>query len=319
MSTLLDEPNIQTSFSPVSPVLSPAPSKKISVVRNILTVDVEEWFHVTNFAPYFRVEDWDHCDFRIQESLPLLLDVIAQYNAKATFFVLGWIAERHPFLIKRIANEGHEIATHGQNHQVVTKQSPDEFLKQLIESRDILEQLTGQPVKGHRAPSYSLNRETPWAVERLLEAGMQYDSSVFPFGFRRDSEWCEERFPCWMFNSEFGSLAQYPLTTFRLLGHNLPIAGGGYFRLLPYGLIRWGIASLNRMGHGANMYIHPWELDPGQPRMKQASRLAQFRHYYGLEHTKTKLERLLSEFRFFSFRDVYWSDWTSRYEIHPQY
>ena len=286
--------------------------------RNVMTVDLEEWFHVTNLEPYIDREDWKSCPTRVQHTVPRLLDILAEYRVHATFFTLGWIAKRFPYLIRRISNAGHELATHGEEHRLVTKQTAAEFKEQLITSRDIIEQSSGKPIFGHRAPTYSLRQSTEWAIQILLEAGFQYDSSIYPFGHHRAPGLCDSRFPCYLYDHGSGELSEYPLTTYRLAGCNLPVAGGGYLRLLPYPLIRWAIHQLNRQGHRAIMYLHPWELDPHQPRVKQASCLAKFRHYYQLEHTEMKLRRLLSDFQFGSIREVFWSPQTQRYELAPQ-
>jgi len=287
-------------------------------IRNVLTIDLEDWFHVTNFEPYINREDWHSCPPRVQHTVPRLLEILAQYHSHATFFCLGWIAREFPHLIRRIADAGHELATHGQEHRLLTRQTSAEFKEQLILSRDAIEQAGGVPIFGHRAPTYSLRQSTEWAVRILLEAGFQYDSSVYPFGPHWDPGLCDSRFPCHLYDHGTGEIAEYPLTTYRLAGRNLPVAGGGYFRLLPYPVIRWAIRQLNQEGKPAIMYLHPWELDPYQPRVSHASWLARFRHYHQLEHTETKLKRLLSDFRFGSIREVFWSARTQRYELDPQ-
>lgn len=285
---------------------------------NVLTVDVEEWFQVSNFSPCIRRDDWDNYPTRTQDILPRLLNILAEYDARATFFTLGWVAKRFPELIRRIVDEGHELASHGDEHELVTNQTPEEFRRQLERSVDTLQQAAGCRVYGHRAPSYSFRKETEWAVHILIEAGFLYDSSIFPFGGRRVPEICEERFPCYLHNGYDQSLTEYPLSTVRFLGTNWPIAGGGYFRLLPYEFLKWGMQELNRSSRRVITYFHPWEIDPDQPRVKNASWLSRFRHYYDLEGTESKLRRLLCDFRFGSIRDVFWSEKTARYEITPQ-
>lgn len=293
------------------------PPEKLAV-SNMMTIDVEEWFHVTNFEPYITRGEWVQCESRIEYGLTRMLDLFKTYNAKATFFCLGWVAERVPALIKRIAREGHELASHGQNHKTVTYQTPEEFRRQLVDSKQIIERISGERVDGFRAPSYSIGQRTDWAVQILLESGYRYDSSAFPFGFRREPGWCDTRFPRMFYAHGLGELAEYPLSTYPLLGQNLPIAGGGYFRLFPYWLIKKCISKLNEQGHPAIMYLHPWELDPKQPRVTQANWLVKFRHYHGLEKAFHKLERLLQDFDFYSIRDVYWSRERNAYAIKPQ-
>ena len=285
---------------------------------NVLTIDLEEWFHVTNFAACIRREEWSSCPTRVQETVPRLLDLLAAHEARATFFALGWVARHFPELVRRIADAGHELASHGDEHALVTSQTPAQFREQLARSRDAIEQAGGQPVFGHRAPTYSLRRRTEWAIPIMLEAGLQYDSSIFPFGVRRDPGLCDARFPCWLPDDGTDQLAEYPLSTARVLGQNIPIAGGGYFRLLPYAMVREAMRQLNRDGHRVITYFHPWEIDPGQPRVAGASWLARFRHYHQLERMEEKLGQLLRDFRFGSIRDVYWSEAAQRYAITPQ-
>lgn len=287
-------------------------------IRNVLTVDLEDWFHVTNFERYINRQDWKSCQTRVQHTVPRLLDIFAEHRVHATFFVLGWIAKRFPQLMRRISEQGHELASHGDEHRLVTHQTSAEFKEQLIASRDSIEQSAGQPIFGHRAPTYSLRHSTSWAIQILLEAGFRYDSSVYPFGPHRDPELCDSRFPCHLYDHGSGVLTEYPLTTYRLAGLNLPVAGGGYLRLLPYPLVRWAIRRMNQQGWPAITYLHPWEIDPHQPRVPQASWLAKFRHYHRLDQTETKLRRLLSDFKFGSIREVFWSPQTQRYELVPQ-
>jgi polysaccharide deacetylase family protein (PEP-CTERM system associated) len=287
-------------------------------IKNVMTIDLEEWFHVSNFESYLTRNSWEQLPYRIPHSVPRLLDLLARYDAKATFFCLGWVAQRFPSLIKRIQAEGHELASHGDEHRRVTSLTADEFRTQLVRSKDIIEQIGGERVYGHRAPSYSLKASTKWAFEILLESGFTYDSSIFPFGKRKVSELCDSRFPCYI---PVGSkrLTEYPLSTLRMMNTNIPIAGGGYFRLLPYPFIKWSIEQLNKEGRTAIMYLHPWELDPEQPRVHQASWLAKFRHYHQLEKTSEKLTSLLQDFSFGSFRDVFWSERKNAYDIHAQF
>ena len=286
--------------------------------RNVLTIDLEEWFHVTNFERYIHRDDWAACPTRIDYTLPKLLDLLATYGARATFFTLGWIARRFPTLIRRIADEGHELATHGDEHRLVTRQSPVEFREQLLRSRDAIEQAGGSRVLGHRAPTYSLRKTTDWAIQIMLEEGFEYDSSIFPAGSRRDPKLCDSRFPCLLVDADRGTLVEYPLSTVRVFGCNIPMAGGGYFRLLPYAWIKLAVQRLNGAGQPAIMYLHPWELDPQQPRVNHASWLARFRHYHKLDQAEGKFRRLLSDFRFGSIRDVFWSRTTQRFEEVPQ-
>ena len=290
----------------------------LPVAKNVLTIDLEEWFHVTNFENCISRDNWHNLPRRIPLILPRLLDLLAEHGAHATFFVLGWVARHTPHLIRRICNEGHELASHGDEHRLITSLSPRDFREQLIRSRDILEQISGCRVVGHRAPTYSLRRGTWWAFPILLESGFKYDSSFFPFGSRQNAGTYGVRFPCVLQNGAANTLTEYPLSTMKFLGCNIPIAGGGFFRLFPYRFTRRAIQHLNQNGYPVIMYTHPWEIDPEQPRVHQASWLAKFRHYHRLDQTKVKLNQLLTDFRFGSIREVYWSAETQRYEIVPQ-
>lgn len=287
-------------------------------LRNVMTVDLEDWFHVTNFSRSISRNDWRSCPSRVQHTVPRLLDLFAAHGVTATFFTLGWIARRFPQMIRRIAEAGHELATHGDEHRLLTDLSAKEFRRQLVRSRDAIEQAAGQPVHGHRAPTYSLRGSTAWAIEEMLKTGLKYDSSVFPFGPRRDPRFCDARFPCFLYNHGSGVLVEYPLTTLRVAGANVPVAGGGYFRFLPYAVVWGAIRWLNARGRPAIMYLHPWEIDPHQPRVFQASWLAKFRHYYGLRRTEHKLEKLLSDFRFESIRALFWSREKEVYLLTPE-
>lgn len=287
-------------------------------VMNVLSIDLEDWFQVSNFEGVIRRKDWPACQTRLQETVPRLLDLLAEHRTHATFFALGWVAQRFPALIRRIADAGHELATHGDEHRRVTDLSPEEFQEQLRRSIDTIEQLSGRRVYGHRAPTYSLRKSTDWAIEIMLKMGLQYDSSIFPFGARQHPEFCDSRTPCLIYNHGSGALVEYPLSTWRTAGINVPIAGGGYFRLLPYSFLRWTMEQLNAQGQRVITYFHPWEFDPGQPRVSQASWLSRFRHYHQLEYAEEKLRRLLSDFQFGSFHDVFWSETTGRYEVEPQ-
>lgn len=297
---------------------SPMPPRLKTATLNVLTVDIEDWFQVTNFERFITRDRWTFCPTRILHTVPRVLDLLDQYEARATFFSLGWIARRFPSLIRRIKKAGHELATHGDEHRLITSQKPEEFRAQLLVSRDMIEQAAGTRIYGHRAPSYSFRKSTKWVVDILLEAGIRYDSSIFPFGFRWDRQLCAARFPCVLPSGAHGELIEYPLSTSRLFGCSVPMAGGGYFRLLPYSFIRRGIDEINRKGFPVIMYFHPWEIDPDQPHVKHISWLSRFRHYHGLERMESKLRRLLSEFQFGSIRDVFWSSSNQRYGLFPQ-
>lgn len=266
------------------------------------SVDVEEYFHVSAFERLVRYADWDGYESRVNDSVARLLDLLARRQTRATFFVLGWVAERHPGLVRRIAAAGHEIASHGWDHARVTSQSPLAFRDSIRRTKIFLEDLAGAPVVGFRAPSFSIVPGKEWALDVLLEEGYRYDSSLFPvrrngYGYaagRRDPHWLER---------PTGRLAEVPPATLRRWGAQLPAGGGAYFRLLPYGVVRTALRDCERRGVPGTFYIHPWELDPEQPRL-DVPWLTRVRHYGGLERTLPRLERLLGEFRFTAIVDT---------------
>ena len=280
---------------------------------NYLSIDVEDYFHVSAFEKISPPDSWSKKELRVEKNTEKILSILNANSVKATFFVLGWVAECCPDLVKRIANEGHEIASHGYGHQRVYNQSRDRFRNDIRRSKQHLEDLTGQEVFGYRAPSYSISKDTFWAFDELLEAGYLYDSSIFPihhdlYGI---SDWPRFLSPavkvsenlweaCKEPNGE-PSLMEVPISTVQIAGKNLPIAGGGYFRLFPYKLTRLGLRRINRFEEQSFVfYIHPWELDPGQPRMNGAGWKSRFRHYLNLHKTEERLWELLRDFRFTS-------------------
>lgn len=288
-----------------------------SPVINVMTIDLEEWFQVTNFEGIIARSDWDHCQARVPEILPRLLDLFAEHNVRATFFVLGWIAERHPEWIRRIHRAGHEIASHGYDHRRLTHLNPAELRQQLRQSKTMLEDLTGDRVDGFRAPSYALCKKSCTVIEELLKAGYLFDSSIFPYGGRFTPNICGSKYPCLLY-CHGHTITEYPLSIATLCGMDTPIAGGGYFRLLPYFVIKKGIEKINRENVPAIMYFHPWEFDPGQPRVRQASCLSKFRHYVNLERNEAKLRQLVKDFTFTSFRELFWNATAKKYATSPR-
>jgi polysaccharide deacetylase family protein (PEP-CTERM system associated) len=262
------------------------------------TVDVEEYFQVAALESVVARDEWGHRESRLEGSLRRVLDLLAEAGARGTFFVLGWVAERHPALVRAIAEAGHEIASHGWDHRRVTDQTPPQFRRSVRGSRDLLEQLVGRAVTGFRAPSFSIVPGHEWALEVLVEEGYRFDSSLFPirrpggrYGYP-DSPVD----PYWL-SLPPGRLAELPPATLSFGGWRLPAGGGGYFRLLPYALTRAALRACERRGVPGTFYIHPWELDPGQPRLP-VSCVTRIRHYGGLARTEGRLRRLLREFRF---------------------
>jgi len=266
-------------------------------VVNAMTVDVEDYFHVSAFDGVVCRSTWDRFDSRVSRNTEALLDVFASTNVKATFFVLGWVAERFPALVRRISSEGHEIASHGYHHQLLYQAGPAEFREDIRRAKAAIENACGRPVLGYRAPSYSIIESSMWAVDVLIEEGYAYDASIFPIHHDRYGIPDAPRHP-FVLERAGGNLLEVPASTVRVGSVNLPIAGGGYFRLLPYAWTRWGIGRVNRLEtKPVVFYLHPWEIDPEQPRIS-APKSTTLRHYGGLRRTLPRLKRLLSDFRF---------------------
>ena len=272
-------------------------------IPNALTVDVEDYFHVAALAPSVHRDSWISRESRVVGNTQKLLAILEEFDVRGTFFVLGWVAERYPQLVRDIAARGHEIACHGYSHRLVYEQSPQEFYQETHRAKNLLQEITGSAVLGYRAASYSIVRKSLWALDILVELGFVYDSSIFPVRHDRYGIHDAERAPHRMATPTGKSIVEWPLVTARILGFRLPVAGGGYFRLFPYGLSRWGLASINRRElRPFVFYLHPWEIDPAQPRVS-ASWLSRFRHYTNLGKCEERLRRLLAEFRFSTARD----------------
>lgn len=260
---------------------------------------------VSAFADVVRFDQWSSYESRIERSTNRVLDLLDQHGVKATFFVLGWVAEHHPRVVVEINKRGHEVASHGYNHRLVYDLTPEEFREDTKRSKGLIEDLTGHVVNGYRAASYSITKRSLWALDILMEEGFVYDSSIFPIYHDRYGLPEFSRFPERVCKDGCGELLEIPLTTIRLFGKNIPIAGGGYLRLFPLGLIKWGIRILNtKEGQPAVIYIHPWELDPGQPRLN-GSRLSAFRHNINLDKTAAKVTGLLKAFEFGPVKEVF--------------
>ena len=268
---------------------------------NALTVDVEDYFQVNAFAPYISRESWDSFPLRVDTNTRRILDLFDEHGVKATFFVLGWVAKRLPQLAREIQQRGHEIACHGYHHELIYAIGPDRFREDIRAAKQLLEEQTGSRISGYRAPSYSITRQSLWALRILVEEGFTYDSSIFPVHHDTYGIPGAERFPHTL-QTEAGSLREFPLTTMPLRcgwwKAHLPIAGGGYLRLLPVALIRKGMAAINaKEKQPVVLYFHPWEIDPDQPRIK-AGMKSTFRHYVNLGRTERKLKYLLSHLGF---------------------
>ena len=263
-------------------------------VTNAMTIDVEDYFHVEAFASTIDREDWDRLPQRVECNTHRILDILAEFGAQATFFVLGWIAQRHPALVRRILSDGHELASHGSDHMRVDRLSPEAFRADVSQSKRVLEDTGGVLVCGYRAPTFSISRDSSWAHKVLLEEGFLYSSSVYP---RKHDLYGSPGAPRTAF-APIPGMVEVPLTTVRIFPIDLPASGGGYFRLFPYRLTRLLLDQANRRNRGPVVfYLHPWEVDPDQPRQHQAPRVSRFRHYLNLGLTERRLRRLLGDFR----------------------
>jgi polysaccharide deacetylase family protein (PEP-CTERM system associated) len=275
-------------------LLMPGRSSKPSGLRNAMSVDVEDYFQVQAFAGVIDQASWDGMEPRVVANTDRILDQFAEAGMRATFFTLGWVAERHPALVRRIVAAGHELASHGYGHALVHSLSPEAFRADIRRAKAVLEQTGGAAVRGYRAPTFSIGPRCPWAYQILAEEGHAYSSSIFPI---RHDLYGEPDAPRFAHRPAGQALWELPMTTMRLGGRNLPCAGGGYFRLLPYALYRLGLRRLNRReGQPGIFYFHPWEVDPGQPRIHAASRGARFRHYVNIPLMSGRIDRLLRDF-----------------------
>lgn len=261
---------------------------------NALTIDVEDYFQVSAFNDHIARSDWDALPCRVEGNIDRILELLESNNAHATFFTLGWIAERYPALVKRISTAGHEIASHGFGHQRANEQGPDAFLADIKLAKAVLEDIAGHEIQGYRAPSFSVGRGNEWAFDCVREAGYRYSSSIYPirhdhYGVPDAPRFAHEVRP---------GLLEVPVATIRMLEKNLPAGGGGYFRLLPYAISRWSIRRINTVDRKPAMfYFHPWELDPEQPRINGVSAKTRFRHYVNLHRMRPRIARLLADFR----------------------
>jgi len=272
-----------------------------SEVRHHFTVDVEEAFQVSAFEPYVERSRWDGLPSRVERNVDVLLELLNVSQSTGTFFTLGWIARRHPNLVRRIAEQGHEIASHGWWHRRVHRLTPTDFRQDVRESKALLEDLCGKKVEGFRAPSFSIVPGCEWAFDVLLDEGYRYDSSIFPVRRRGSGYPGTPRVP-FLIQRPSGHLLELPLATARFPGFSVPAAGGGYLRQLPFVFIHRAFSQFTARGIPGMFYVHPWELDPDQPRIP-TSLFTRLRHYRGLRTVKSRLERLLAEFRFTSVAD----------------
>jgi len=272
---------------------------------NGFSVDVEDWYQVSDFDAVIRRDDWDRCESRLARNTDRLLELLEEAGARATFFVLAWNAERHPDVVRRIAAAGHEIACHGYAHRLVYDQTPAAFRDDVARAKALLEALTGTPVLGYRAPSMSIVPRSAWALDVIADTGFRYDSSLLPVRDATAGFPDVPRFPHVIRAHAGRALLEFPISTARVLGRNLPLGGGGFLRVFPYRYLAWGMRRVNRRDRQpAVFYIHPWEIDPDQPRLRTKGRRGFSTHYVGLRGAEAKVRRLLREFRFAPLRDV---------------
>ena len=271
-------------------------------LANALTIDVEDYFQVSAFAPYIKRVDWEARECRIERNVQRILGMLAQQQVKATFFTLGWIAERYPQLVRDIVAQGHELASHGYGHERASDLDREAFSADIDRSKKLLEDLAGTPVLGYRAPSFSIGLGNLWAFDALLRSGYRYSSSIYPIAHDHYGMPDAPRFA----HKTVCGLLEIPITTLRMFNKNLPSSGGGYFRLLPYAMSRWMLRRVNAQdGESTIFYFHPWEIDTEQPRINGIDARTRFRHYVNIDRNEAKLKRLLSDFRWGRMDDIF--------------
>lgn len=274
-------------------------------ITNALTIDVEDYFQVSAFAPHIARSEWNSRECRVERNIHCILELLACHHTKATFFTLGWIAERYPDLIRQIVQQGHELASHGYGHERATDQTEAAFFADVHLAKLVLEDVAGGAVNGYRAPSFSIGQTNLWAYDCLARAGYRYSSSIYPI---RHDHYGSPQAPRFAYEAQAGVM-EIPITTLRVLRRNLPASGGGYFRLLPYALSRWMLKRVNRVdGEAGIFYFHPWEIDPEQPRVEGLSRKTQFRHYVNIDRMQGRLNQLLGDFRWGRMDRIFLSD-----------
>ena len=273
-------------------------------MKNVFTVDVEDYFQVQAFADVVDPSRWDEYESRVVANTTAVLALLAERSVSGTFFVLGWVAKRHPGLVRRIVEAGHEVASHGMSHRMITTQTPAVFRQETRDSKMLLEDLCQQPILGYRAATYSITRNSMWALDILCEEGFKYDSSIFPMRHDHYGVPGSDPLPHVLGTPGGASIVEFPISVLKRFGLTIPIAGGGYFRLFPYRFTQWALGELNSANQAFVFYIHPWEVDPGQPRIVNARASSRFRHYQNLKSCSERLRRLLGKFEFTTMRSV---------------
>jgi len=273
-------------------------------IVNIFTVDVEDYFMVSAFSDVIPMHQWGNFESRIENNTLRVLDIIDKYSVNGTFFILGWVAERYPEIVKEIDRRGHEVACHSYCHRLVYNMTPEEFREDTRKAKAIIEGIIGKEISGYRAPSYSITENSIWALKILAEEGFEYDSSIFPIRHDRYGFPAYSRFPIMEETGTGWKILEIPLSTIKIFGENFPVGGGGYLRMYPLWFTQYAIRELNEKEYkSAIVYVHPWELDPDQPRLK-STKLSMFRHYINLGKTESRLDSLLGTFKFQSIRDI---------------
>jgi len=273
-------------------------------MKNAMTVDVEDYFQVSAFEPYINKTQWGALEHRVENNTQRILDIFSEHNVKATFFTLGWVAERYPELIKRMVREGHELASHGYEHIRVTEQTPEQFRADIRKTKTLLEDVSGVEIKGYRAASYSIGRDNLWALDILAEEGHQYSSSIYPV--KHDLYGMPEA-PRFVYQPIAGSdFKEIPITTLKVGDKNYPCGGGGFFRLYPYVFSRWAFKKVNKGEEQSGIfYFHPWEIDPDQPKQENLSAKAKFRHYLNLQKMEGRVRSLLQDFEWDTMQAIF--------------
>jgi polysaccharide deacetylase family protein (PEP-CTERM system associated) len=275
-----------------------------STIVNAFSIDVEDYFHVEALAPSIPRAKWSEMEYRCEASMQRLLALMSEHGVRGTMFVLGWVAERSPHLVREIVRAGHEVACHGYSHRLVYRQEPEVFREETARAKNLLEDLTGRPVLGYRAASFSIIERSKWALDCLIDLGFTYDSSVFPVRHDRYGMPEAELAPYKITAPSGRSIVEFPMSVATLGRLRVPVSGGGYFRILPYAVTRAGLKQINqRRRQPFVFYLHPWEVDPEQPRVS-ASLFSTFRHYTNLSRCEGRLRRLMSDFRFATMRQV---------------
>lgn len=277
---------------------------------NAMSVDVEDYFQVSAFEPYIKKEEWDNIPCRVEQNVDRILQLFSERNIKATFFTLGWMAQRYPEMIRRIIADGHELASHGWGHVRVVNQTPEQFRTDVKKTKALLEDISGQAIKGYRAASYSIGKDNLWAHQVLADTGHEYSSSIVPI---KHDLYGIPNAPRFAFRTAMGSILEIPITTVTLGGRNLSCGGGGWFRLFPYSFSRWAMRRVNQQdAEPMVFYFHPWEIDPEQPRQAGLNAKTRFRHYLNLNQMYPRLENLLRDFRWDRMDRIFLAEKRSR-------